>query len=136
MFQYPLTATITLLSLFVYFWVTLQVGKARRLHDVHAPDMTGPDDFNRVIRVHANTIEALILFFPSLWLFALNINDLYAAIIGIFFPIGRIIYARGYYLAADQRGRGFMIGFLSTLILLLGAVVGVAHSVVATYYVG
>ncbi len=136
MLLYPLTAAVTLFSLFVYFWVTLKVGKARGVHDIKAPEMHGPDEFNRVIRVHANTIEALILFLPSLWLFALSFNDLYAAVIGVFFPLGRIIYARGYYQAADQRGRGFMVGFLSTLVLLLGAVIGVAHTLIATYYVG
>lgn len=136
MLLFPLTAAVTLLSLFVYVWVTLKIGKARQAHEVKAPDMTGPDDFNRVIRVHANTMEALILFLPSLWLFALSFGDLYAAVIGVFFPIGRVIYAQGYYRAADQRGRGFMVGFLATVILLLGAVLGVAHTLIATYYVG
>jgi glutathione S-transferase len=133
MSAFPLTALVTIATLFVYIWVTLQIGKARRLHSISAPDMTGPDDFNRVIRVHGNTMEAMLLFLPSLWLFAAFNSDLYAGIIGLFFPLGRIIYARGYYQAADKRGRGFMIGFLSTVVLLVGALIAVAQNLLSAY---
>jgi glutathione S-transferase len=133
MTAYPLAACVTVLSLFVYFWMATQIGKARREHGIAAPEMQGPEAFNRVIRVHGNTIEMMILFLPSLWLFALIISDFWAGIIGVFFPIGRIIYARGYYQASDKRGRGFMIGFIPTLILLIGATLGSFHAAYATY---
>lgn len=133
MTSFPLTALVTVATLFVYIWVTLQIGKARRLHHISAPAMTGPDDFNRVIRVHANTMEAMLLFLPSLWLFAAFTNDLYAGVIGLFFPLGRIIYAHGYYQAADKRGRGFMIGFLTTIVLLIGALIAIAQQLWLSY---
>ena len=133
MTSFPLTALVTVATLFVYIWVTLQIGKARRLHHISAPAMTGPDDFNRVIRVHANTMEAMLLFLPSLWLFAAFTNDLYAGVIGLFFPLGRIIYANGYYQAADKRGRGFMIGFLTTIVLLIGALIAIAQQLWLSY---
>ena len=133
MFQYPLAALVTLLSLFVLFWMAMQVGKARGKYEVKAPKHDGPDDFLRVLRVYENTQEMLMLFLPSLWIFALTISDMWAGIIGIFFPIGRLVYARGYYKAADQRTTGFQIGFIPTCILLIGAVLGALHAAYAIY---
>ncbi len=126
---YPFTALVTLLTLLVYFWMTMQVGKARGKHEIQAPATDGPEEFLRVFRTHANTVEAIIMFFPSLWIFALLYSDAYAALIGIFFVLGRIIYARGYYQEAQKRATGFLIGFLSTIILLLGALGGVIYQI-------
>jgi len=134
MFNYPLTAAVTLLALLVYIWVTTRVGKARATYEVKAPEMSGPDEFNRVMRVHANTIEALIMFLPVLWIYALTISDLYAAAIGLFFPIGRVLFALGYYVAADKRGKGFMVGFLSTIVLLIGSIIGTGQLIWSQYF--
>jgi glutathione S-transferase len=133
MFSYPLAGLVTVLTLFVYFWMATQVGKARRKHDIQAPAHSGPDEFNRVIRVFENTVEMMALFLPALWLFSLTISDFYAGIIGIFFPIGRVMFALGYYKASDKRGRGFTIGLLATLILLIGAALGTIHAAYAIY---
>ena len=133
MFMYPLAAAVTVLSLFIFFWMATRVGAARRKHDIGAPTMTGPEDFERVLRVYANTHEMLVLFLPSLWLFALTISDFWAGVIGIFFPIGRVMFALGYYQAKDKRGKGFTLGFLATVILLIGATLGVVHTLYAIY---
>jgi glutathione S-transferase len=132
-FAYPLTGLVTILSVLVFFWMMLQVGKARRTHSVSAPIMTGPGAFNRVVRVHENTLEGLAMFLPALWLVALTTQDLWAAIIGIFFPVARILYARGYYVSADKRGPGFLISFLCTALLLLVALVMLARIAFNTY---
>ncbi len=133
MFTYPLAAAVTLFSLFVFFWMDTRVGAARRKHDIAAPTMTGPEEFERVLRVYANTHEMLVLFLPVLWLFALTISDFWAGVIGVFFPIGRILFALGYYKAKDKRGRGFTLGFLATIILLIGSTLGVVHAAYAIY---
>lgn len=133
MFQYPLTALVTLASIFVLFWMATRIGKARREHDIKAPEHSGPDAFNRVMRTYLNTQEMLMLYLPSLWLFALTISDMWAAIIGVFFPIGRVLFALGYYEEASKRTRGFMIGFIATIILLIGATLGTLHAVYAIY---
>jgi glutathione S-transferase len=122
-FAYPLTGLVTVVSVMIFMWMMFNVGNARRAHNTPAPALVGPDAFNRVMRVHGNTLEGLAMFLPALWLTALTSHDLWAAIVGVFFPIGRIIYARGYYAAADKRGTGFLISGLSTLILLLASLV-------------
>ena len=129
-FAYPLTGLVTIFVLCVYFWMALQVGKARQRFEIPAPRMDGPEDFLRVLRVQGNTTEGLLLFLPSLWLFALTIGDGWAALVGVFYPIGRIVYAHGYYKEALQRSRGFTIGIVSTVILLIGAAIGLLLTLV------
>ena len=133
MTAYPLAACVTVLTLFVYFWMATQIGKARREHGIQAPEDRGPEAFNRVMRVYENTIEMMVLFLPALWLFSVTISDFWAGIIGIFFPIGRVLFARGYYQESGKRTRGFMIGFIATMILLIGATLGSFHAAYATY---
>lgn len=132
-FAYPHTGLVTLVTLAVYFWMSLQTAKVRGKTNTPAPAMTGPDELMRAIRVHENTMEGLLLFFPAIWLFALTIGDLWAAVIGIFYPIGRLIYARGYYAAANKRSRGFMIGLISTAILYIGALIALVMAAIQAH---
>jgi len=131
MFHYSLTGLVTLLCLLVLFWVTVMVGRARGKHGVKVPDMSGPEPFMYAVRVHLNTIEGLMLFLPALWLFALTVSDMYAAIAGVFYPIGRIAYALGYYKDPSKRELGFTIGLLSTLACLVGAGYGLVTTLMA-----
>jgi glutathione S-transferase len=71
-----------------------------------------------------NTLEQLVVFVPAVVLFAGAWGDMAAAIIGVFWPIGRVLYAVTYYKAAEKRGPGFGISFLSSIILLLGGLAG------------
>jgi glutathione S-transferase len=50
---------------------------------------------------------------------------MYAAIVGIFWPIGRILFARGYVADPKKRGLGFGISLLCSAVLLVGTVIGI-----------
>ncbi|MDX2142261.1 MAG: MAPEG family protein [Rhodospirillaceae bacterium] len=126
---FPLTAIVTALGLLVYVWVTLKVGGARAKYGVKAPSIDGPPDFQRVFRVQQNTLEQVALFVPALWLFAAAWGDMAAAIVGIFWPVGRVLYAVTYYQAAEKRGAGFGLTFLPSAILLLGGLAGAVMKV-------
>jgi len=115
------TALVTLLSLLVYFWMSLQVGRARGKCGIHPPAMTGDQLMERAIRVQSNTLEWLPIFLPSLWLFALYWNDMVAAGLGVVWIIGRFLYSTGYMTDPAKRSTGFLIQFLACGILLLGA---------------
>lgn len=119
--SHALVAIVTLLSLLVYVWMILRIPGARRRSGIDAPAMTGDPELERHIRVQANTVEWLVIYLPSLWLFAIYWNDLVAAALGVVWMIGRIVYALGY--AADPRKRevGFIIQALATAVLVFGA---------------
>lgn len=117
---------VTVSALLVYFVLILNVGKARVKYRVMPPQMTGDPNFERVVRVQQNTVEQLILFLPALWLFSLFVSQLWAGIIGGVWIGGRILFAWGYYQAAEKRTPGFGISSLATIALLAGSLVAIA----------
>ncbi len=122
--QFPLTALATMLALCVYFYCFGKVGQARAKHDIKAPSVDGPEEFQRIFRVHQNMVEQMIFHLPALWLFAAAWGDFLAGLLGLVFVVGRIMYARGYYEAAEKRGRGFGISSIASILLALGALIG------------
>jgi len=68
-----------------------------------------------------NTLEWLPLYLGGLWLFALYWNDRVAALAGVVWIVGRILYALAYAADPSKRSLGFGIQGLATLVLLLGA---------------
>ncbi|MGH8460263.1 MAG: MAPEG family protein [Stenotrophobium sp.] len=121
--DYECTALVTLLSLLFYWVVMFNVGRARGKYGVKAPAISGDPAFDRVFRVHQNTMEALVLQLPSLWLFAIYVSDCWAAGLGLVWILGRIIYARAYYADAGKRGTGMLILTLANAVLFLGALI-------------
>ena len=119
---------ITVSALILYFVVTINVGRARFKHKVSPPQMTGNSDFERVLRVQQNTLEQMLLFLPSLWLFSQFISPIWGAAIGAIWIVGRILFAWGYYQAAEKRAAGFGISTLATLALLGGSLTGIIMS--------
>jgi glutathione S-transferase len=126
----PWVSLVTIAALIMFSVVTINVGRARAKYGIKAPEMAGNLDFERVVRVQQNTLEQLSLFLPTLWIFAHFVNPIAAASLGTLWVIGRIIYAWGYYQAAEKRGPGFGISFLATIILLLGSLIGIALNLV------
>ena len=118
-------SVVILVALLEYMFFGLSAGQARVKYEVAAPATTGHPVFERTLRVQQNTLEQLIVFIPSTWLFATYINPLAAAILGIVFIVGRALYFQGYVADPEKRTVGFAIGFLANAILLLGSLVGV-----------
>lgn len=112
---------VTLLAVLVYFWMATQISRTRRKVGIFPPAMTGDPLLERTIRAHANTLEWLPIFLPSLWLAAFYWSDLVAAILGAIWIVGRIIYFIGYRIDPSKRAPGFFIQASATTVLLLGA---------------
>jgi uncharacterized membrane protein YecN with MAPEG domain len=121
-------ALVSLLALLAYFWMSFQVPLARRRCGIYAPAMTGDPGLERAVRVHYNTLEWLPIFFVSLWLFAVYVNELAAAALGALWIVGRIVYALAYYADPAKRGPGFGVQGLATAILLFGALGKIVYS--------
>jgi glutathione S-transferase len=131
--MHPLVALVTVVALMLFAWQGLRVGSARSRFGVEAPATTGHPDFERHFRVHANTLEGLMLFLPSLWLFAIFLNDWIAAALGAVWIVGRIVYTIGYAQQASRRGLGFSIQALAGMALLLGAGGAIVWTLIRTH---
>jgi uncharacterized membrane protein YecN with MAPEG domain len=121
-----LVAIVAGLALVEYSIFLLRAGQARGRYGVPAPATTGNQDFERHLRVQENTIEQLVIFLPSIFLFAHFVSEPLAAAIGVVFLVGRALYARAYVRDPAGRGPGFLLSFASNLVLLVGAIVGAA----------
>jgi glutathione S-transferase len=119
--MYHFTALVTLAAVLFYFFTSTRVARARVAYGVKLPAISGNPDFERVFRVQMNTLEWLPIFLPSLWLFAIYINDQVAAAIGLVWITGRIYYMIGYSQATERRGPGFLIQAAACAALLFGA---------------
>jgi glutathione S-transferase len=118
-------ALVTVLALLLYIGVFVTAGRARGRYGIQAPAVTGAPEFERALRVQQNTLEQLIWFLPALWLFAAYVSPLWASIIGLVWIAGRAYYAVSYYRDHATREPGFIIGFASSGVLLIGALVGI-----------
>jgi glutathione S-transferase len=119
--MYHFTALVTCLAIAVYFYSSILVSRARGKFGVKVPATSGNADFERVFRAQMNTLEWLPIFLPSLWLFAIYIGDGIAALLGLVWIIGRILYILGYAQAAAKRGPGFYVQALAAIALWIGA---------------
>ncbi|TDJ45176.1 MAG: MAPEG family protein [Gammaproteobacteria bacterium] len=125
------TALVTIAAVVYTFILSGFVSAARAKTGVNAPAMAGQPDFDRVFRIHMNTVEQLVLFIPVLWLATSVVGDLWAAEIGVVWIVGRLTYAAGYRKAVEKRGPGFLITLLSTAILTAIALWGVIQAFMA-----
>lgn len=125
-------AIVSLLALLVYFWMGLQVGRARAKCGISAPAMTGDPVLERTIRAHYNTLEWLPLFLVPMWLFAVYWSDLVAAIVGLVWIVGRIIYQVGYVADPKKREVGFFIQAIAVAVLLFGSLGRAVYVLVVT----
>jgi glutathione S-transferase len=119
------TALVTVLAVALYFSTGLMVAKARDKYGIKPPAISGNADFERVFRVQMNTLEWMPIFLPLLWLFAIFVKDWGAAVLGLVWLAGRVLYIQGYVRAAENRHRGFMVQTMASGALLIGAVIGI-----------
>ncbi len=125
-------AIVTLLAVIFYMSTLFAVGAARGKSGIQAPTMTGDPVLERAVRVQMNTLESMPIFLPCLWLFAIYVPYSWgaptAAVLGLIWIVGRILYQRGYMADPSKRSTGFLIQGVASIVLLLGALVGAGMS--------
>tara|TARA_B100001559_G_scaffold160287_1_gene134500 strand:+ start:1514 stop:1897 length:384 start_codon:yes stop_codon:yes gene_type:complete len=114
-----LLAIITVLILIQTLFFGFEVGKARGKYKIKAPAVSGDEMFDRHYRIHQNTIEQIVIFIPSLWLFGYFVHMNIGAVLGLLFLIGRFIFRSAYLKDPASREIGFILGFLPIAICLL-----------------
>ena len=123
-----LPAFATCCALLLYLALSLNVSRARGRYGIAAPATTGHPEFERRFRVQQNTAEQLILFLPSLWLFAFLVSAAGAAALGLLWVAARALYALGYYRRAERRGIGYAVALFCSAVLLLGSFTAVLRA--------
>lgn len=124
------TSAATLLALLLHLALTMRVGRARTRYGIRAPAVTGNEHFERAYRVQMNTVEQMVFFLPALWLCAVLLSDIAAAVGGLIWVIGRAVYAVSYTNDPAKRGPGLVICMLTQLALWLGAAAGLVRAMV------
>ena len=121
---------VMLLALLEFMLFGYAVGHARDRYQVPAPATVGNEVFERYFRAQMNTLEQLVVFLPSIWLFGHYINAWAAAALGALFIIGRALYFRGYVQAPQSRHAGFVLSAIPNVTLLVGALIGVIRALI------
>ena len=118
-----LVVIITVLALLQYSWFGFEVGSMRGKLEVIAPATTGSERFDRMFRVHYNTMEQLVVFLPALWLYSYQVNPTWASGFGVVFLAGRFIYRAAYLKDPASRALGFGMTLLPSSIMLIWVLV-------------
>ena len=121
------TAIVTLLAVAFYFFLATRVAVAHGKFNVKLPATTGNPDFERIFRAHVNTLEWMPTFLVPLWLCAIYLNDIAAAVLGLVWIGGRVWYFAGYSKAVEKRLPGFFVQSTACLLLFAGAIVGLVR---------
>jgi glutathione S-transferase len=120
-----LPALATLAIILWYMVTVFQVGRARTKYKIYAPATTGDPGFERYFRVHMNELENIVVFLPSMWIYALMGNPRIAAILGAVYLAGRVVYAVGYWSEARRRAIGYYIATAALAVTWVLALVSV-----------
>ena len=78
-----------------------------------------------------NTLEASVMFLPSLWLAGAYGDPAWAGGLGALWLVGRVLYAVMHARDAQRRGAGFAITLLALSALLVQGGWGIAKALLA-----
>lgn len=114
-----LIVVLTAVQLMVFSFL---VGRGRVKYDVPAPAMSGHPTWERLNRVHQNSIEQAVVFIPLLLAFALSFGQREAVWLGAIYLLARTLYAVGYVRDPKSRALGAVLTFVVQALLALGAI--------------
>ena len=125
-----ITAGVTILAVIFYMVTAWRAGAMREKHNIVAPAVSGHPEFERAWRVQMNTLEAMPVFLPALWIAAYYFTKvpLLAPALGLVWIVGRIVYMQAYMADPSRRSLGFTISAVSSVALLLLAIAGLVMS--------
>lgn len=126
-----LPALVVLLAVLLQFGTLFAVGRARGRYGIKAPATSGHPAFERAYRVQMNTLEAVLLFLPTLWVAAHYGYGGWAGVAGLVWIVGRVWYALAYLQDAARRGGGFLLGMLGWAATLVLALMGLGRALLA-----
>ena len=134
--EYPFTSLVTLALVLLGVLLAKRVSTARLDFSQsdqpsvtqHSVEIYSDPKFMIAFRNQMNLLEHLILFMPTLWIFAFGLSDGLAAVVGLGYFIGRLLYARSY---PHSHRVGFILAWVSMLVLMIGAVASSVYQLIA-----
>jgi glutathione S-transferase len=134
--EYPFTSLVTLALVLLGVLLANRVSKARLDFSQsdrpsamqHSVEIYSDPKFMIAFRNQMNLLEHLILFLPTLWIFAFGFSDGLAAVVGLGYFIGRVLYARSY---PHSHKVGYTLALISMLVLMIGAVASSLYLLIA-----
>jgi glutathione S-transferase len=112
-------SAVVLLAVLQYIVLGIGVSFARGRYKVAAPATTGHPVFERVFRVHQNSLEMLIAFIPAVWLYGWWVSQTWAMALGVVFLVARILYAIQYIRDPKTRTIGATLSLLIVIFLVV-----------------
>lgn len=126
-----LPAIVVLLTILLQVGTLWATGHARGKYGIKAPAISGHEGFERAWRVQMNTLEATVIFLPTLWLATQYGLSLWGGVAGLVWVFGRVWYAVAYLKDPAKRGPGFMLASAGWLALLVMGVWGLLRALLA-----
>ncbi len=124
------TILIILTALVQYIIFTARTGFSRNKYQVNAPNVTGNEQWECILRVQQNTMEQLVIFIPAMLIFATYVSAKWVLIPGILFIIGRQVYSHLYTSKPASRGPGMILSFFSNIALVLGSIIAIVINLI------
>ncbi len=125
-----LIAIVIILALAQFIWFSIAVGRARVKYKVPAPATSGDEQFERCFRIQQNTLEQLVVFIPAILIAGHYSSPAWAALAGVVFILGRLLYFFSYSKDPARRSTGFAIGFFAVLYLLVAGLAGLVGALI------
>jgi glutathione S-transferase len=124
------TSIVTLLIALYYLWVGIHVGIVRGKVRIPAPAVSGDPLLERAIRVQMNAVEHGPAVLPALWVAAVWMSDLWAAVVGLVWVLARVAYGFLYMSNPGSRGPAYGAQFFAILILVGMGLVGAGMALI------
>jgi glutathione S-transferase len=124
--MHPLIGLITVFTVLLLIVCMFLVARARGRYQVKAPATTGPEGFERMLRIQANSNESVLMFLPALWTAATFGAVWLSATLGAVWLLSRACYIVAYANPARSRGPAYTLSFVAVLGLVLQGLWGVA----------
>jgi glutathione S-transferase len=117
------TVIVIMVALVQYLFFGLRTGVARPKYNVMPPKTTGDETWERIYRVHQNTMEQLVTFIPAILGFTYYVSSTWAVVLGVCFIVARQYYSMMY--IKHPPTRRFPPSFFVNVILVVGTLIGI-----------
>lgn len=124
----PYTSLMTVLVVIFTFWLSANAGALRGKNKLAPPAMTGSAEYEIANRIHVNTIEVMVLLIPLTWLTAAHLGDIWGAIAGLVWLLGRVLYRQAMLTDPSTRTTGMIITIAPLFIMAIALTITIGLS--------